>query len=108
MTNKHFRGLGPILLKYYKWNKRLTTCMVLTNSQPLQSKRLYNIGSANVFGSTISKVRNTPQVFNKYSGPSLIRSPLGNGNLALLEGWPLVRGIVDTIIHGMFSESIAL
>ena len=29
-------------------------------------------------------------------------------NLALLEGWPLVRGIVDIIIHSLFSENCGL
>ena len=28
--------------------------------------------------------------------------------MALLEGWPLVRGISDTIIHDLFSGIVAL
>ena len=28
-------------------------------------------------------------------------------NLALIEGWPLVGGISDTIIHSLFSEIVA-
>ena len=46
-------------------------------------------------------------VFNidLYSGPPLIRSPLAlNENLALLEEWPLVRGILNTFIQSLFSE----
>ena len=36
-----------------------------------------------------------------------MRPPLGNGNLVLLEGWPLVRGILNTIIQSLFSEIMA-
>ena len=42
-----------------------------------------------------------------YSGPPLIRPPLGNGNYGLIRGVPLMRGILNTIIQNLFSKILA-
>ena len=42
----------------------------------------------------------------QYSGPPLIRPPLGNGKSGF-KGWPLARGILSTIIQSLFSEIMA-
>ena len=38
--------------------------------------------------------------------PLLLGDPWEMENLALLEGWPLVRGILNTIIQTLFSEIV--
>ena len=38
----------------------------------------------------------------------IIRAPFGNITLALLDEWPLIRGKLDTVIHGLFSEMLVL
>ena len=44
-----------------------------------------------------------------YSGPPLIRPPLGNGQSGRMRGWLLVRGILNAIIliHNVFSKMVA-
>ena len=52
-------------------------------------------------------IRGIKSPCTKYSGPRLIRPPMWNGKSGFIIGI-ILRGIVDTIIHSLFSEIVAL